>query len=137
MRNPILATLVVLGAALCACSVSVTKQADVCIAANDGKELTIVGYVKVAPFTVVSGNDFRIEVAESMSSDGGIGAYVNVGTGKSTMKKLPREFTSDDVELTLEDGSIEGYGDRVAFTGQLTVNGDSCNIYDVARLASP
>lgn len=135
MRNTIFAALVVITAMMPACSV--TKQADVCVAANDGELVTIVGHVKVAPFTVVSGNDFRIEVVESMSSEDGIGAYVNVGTGKNTMKKLPREFTVDDIELRLDDQSTEGYGDRVAFTGRLAVSGDSCNIYDVEQLASP
>lgn len=134
MRRTILA-LVVTVLALPGCSV--TKQAEVCVAANNDKQVTIVGYVKVAPFTVSSGDDFRIEVVESMSDDDGIGAYVKVGTGNNTMRKLAGEFTAADIELTLDDGSTEGYGDRVAFTGELTVNGDSCNIYDVDKLASP
>ena len=134
MRHILLATVVT---ALVLPGCSVTKQSEVCVAANDGKVVTVVGYVKVAPFTLVSGDDFRLEVVESMSSDDGIGVYVNVGSGNNTMRKLPAEFTANDVELTLDDGSTEGFGDRVAFTGELTVNGDSCNIYDVTKLTSP
>lgn len=134
MRRTILAFLVT---ALALPGCSVTKQAEVCVAANDGEVVTVVGYVKVAPFTVVSGDDFRIEVVESMSDDDGLGAYVKVGTGNNTMRKLPSEFTSNDIELTLDDGSTEGWGDRVAFTGKLTVSGDSCNIYDVDELTAP
>ena len=134
MRRTILALLVT---ALALPGCSVTKQADVCVAANNDKVVTVVGYVKVAPFTVVSGDDFRIEVVESMSDDDGIGAYVTTGSGNNTMRKLPGEFTANDIELTLDDGSTEGFGDRVAFTGKLTVSGDSCNIYDVDTLSSP
>ena len=129
--------LVLLVTALALPGCSVTKQAEVCVAANDGKVVTVVGYVNVAPFTVSSGDDFRIEAVESMSDADGIGAYVNVGTGNNTMRKLAGEFTANDIELTLADGSTEGYGDRVAFTGELSVSGDSCNIYDVKQLASP
>ncbi|MCA9710965.1 MAG: hypothetical protein KDK70_34305 [Myxococcales bacterium] len=126
-----------LGLALGPSACSVTKQAEVCVQANDGQQVTVVGYVNVAPFTLVSGNDFRIEVVESMSERDGIGAYVKVGTGPNTMKALPGEFSASDVELTLADGSTEGYGDRVAFTGRLSVHGDSCNIYDVETLGAP
>lgn len=134
MRRIALALLVT---ALALPGCSVTKQAEVCVAANDGKEVTVVGYVKVAPFTVVSGDDFRIELVESMSDEDGLGAYVKVGTGGNTMRKLPSEFTADDVELTLADGGTVGYGDRVALTGELTVRADSCTIYDVKRLSAP
>jgi hypothetical protein len=134
--RPRLLALVVL-AALSACEVS--KHAEVCVPANDGKVVTVIGYVTVGGFSLVSSdNTFPIKIAESTKAEQSIRVSVQQGTGPNTMKQLPEgDFKADDVEITLGDGAKKGVGDRIAVTGKLTVNGDTCAIYEVDELKAP
>jgi hypothetical protein len=129
--------IVALAAALGACEVS--KRAEVCVAANHDKVVTVIGYVSAGSFSLVSSdNTFPIKLVESMKDEDAIRVSVKQGTGPNTMKQLPDgDFTGDDIELTLADGGTKGYGDRVKVTGKLTVNGDTCAIYTVDKLEAP
>ena len=134
-RRPLVAALAFV--ALAGCEVS--KHGEVCVAANDGKSITVIGYVDVGGFSLVSSdNEFPIHVVEKMRADEYVRVSVKIGEGPNTMKLLPAgDFTNDDVELRLGDGSTKGWGDRVAITGELTVSGDSCAMYGPVTLAAP
>jgi hypothetical protein len=127
----------VLGASLIGCEVS--KHSEVCVPANDGRVTTVIGYVAVGGFSLVSSDEeFPIRVVESMKAEEGVRASVKMGSGPNTMKPLPEgDFTNDDIELTLADGSTKGWGDRVKVTGKLTVSGDTCAMYTVDKLEAP
>jgi hypothetical protein len=128
---------IALAAALCGCEV--TKHSEVCVPANDGKTVTVIGYVTVGGFSLVSSdNSFPVKIAESMKAEENVRVSVKMGGGPNTMKPLPDgDFTNEDIELTLADGSTKGWGDRIAATGKLTVNGDTCAIYTVDSLTKP
>lgn len=135
-RHPL--TLLVLGiVALAGCEVS--KRADVCVPANDGKTVTVIGYVDVGGFSLISSdNEFPIRIVEKMRNDEHVRTSVKIGEGPNTMKPLPAgDFTNDDIELQLGDGSKKGWGDRVAVTGKLAVDGDSCSLREPVTLAAP
>ena len=123
--------------ALAGCEVS--KRGEVCVPANDGKEVTVIGYVDVGGFSLVSSdNEFPIQLVEKMRAEEYVRVSVKIGDGPNTMKPLPEgDFTNEDVELRLGDGSTKGWGDRVAITGKLTVSGDSCAMYGPVTLAAP
>jgi hypothetical protein len=123
--------------AVAGCEVS--KRGEVCVPANDGKEVTVIGYVDVGGFSLVSSdNEFPIQLVEKMRAEEYVRVSVKIGDGPNTMKPLPEgDFTNDDVELRLGDGSTKGWGDRVAITGKLTVSGDSCSMYGPVTLAAP
>lgn len=123
--------------AIAGCEVS--KRGEVCVPANDGKEVTVIGYVDVGGFSLVSSdNEFPIQLVEKMRAEEYVRVSVKIGDGPNTMKPLPEgDFTNDDVELRLGDGSTKGWGDRVAITGKLTVSGDSCSMYGPVTLAAP
>lgn len=122
---------------LAACEV--TKRAEICVPANDGKVVTVVGYVIIGGFSLVSSdNEFPIQLGESTKAEQTVRVSVKQGTGPNTMKQLPEgDFQADDVEITLADGATKGVGDRIAATGKLTVTGDTCAIYTVDTLTKP
>jgi hypothetical protein len=129
--------LVVLVATAVACEVS--KRSEVCVATNDGKVVTVIGYVAVGGFSLVSSDgEFPIRLVERMKDDEGIRVSIKMGSGPNTMKPVPKgEFTNDDIEITLADGSTKDWGDRIKVTGKLSITGDSCAIYTVDRLEAP
>jgi hypothetical protein len=129
--------MLVLVAALAACEVS--KRAEVCVPANNDKVTSVIGYVTVGGFSLVSSdNEFPIRLAESTKAEEGVRVSVKMGSGPNTMKPLPEgDFTNDDIEITLADGSTKGWGDRIKATGKLTVSGDTCAIYTVDELETP
>lgn len=137
MRTRVIVSVAALAAALGACEVS--KHTEVCVPANDGKTVTVIGYVSVGGFSLVSSDgSFPIKLVESMKAEENVRVSVKMGDGPNTMKPVPQgDFTNDDVELHLADGSTKGWGDRVAATGKLTVNGDTCAMYTVDSLTAP
>jgi hypothetical protein len=134
MRATLLLALVGLGCG------EVSKREEVCTAANEGKTITVIGYVTVDGFSLInSDNEFPLSLRESMRADEEIRAFVKLGEGPNTMQPLPKdEFTQDDIELHLADGSTLGWGDRVAATGELALRtGDRCTLRPITNLAEP
>jgi len=136
-RRPLAVAAVLAFAALLGCEVS--KRSEVCVAANDGKVVTVIGYVDVGGFSLISSdNEFPVKVVEKMRADEHVRVSVKIGDGPNTMKALPAgDFTNDDIELRLGDGSTKGWGDRVAFTGKLAIDGDMCSLREPVTLAAP
>jgi hypothetical protein len=122
---------------LAGCEVS--KRSEVCVPANDGKIVTVIGYVAVGGFSLVgSDNEFPVRLVESMKSEDAVRVLVKFGDGPNTIKPLPDgEFTNDDIELHLADGGTKGWGDRVKATGKLLVAGDTCTIMSLDSLTAP
>ena len=135
--RPIMTSLLAVATVALLTSCSVSKRSDVCTADNDGKETTVTGYVSFGGFSMISGNEFPLRLVESMSAEDYIIAYVPMGEGENTLKKLPDSFTQDDIELRLDDGGTKGYGSRVAVTGTLSVSDDYCALRKVTKVASP
>jgi hypothetical protein len=116
----------------------VSKRSEVCVPANNDKVVSIIGYVSVGGFSIISDNDFPVKLVESMQSEDEITVYVDLGNGPNTMKPLPNgDFTNEDIQLNLADGGTKGWGSRVKVTGRLTVNEHTCAIYDVDKLEAP
>jgi hypothetical protein len=132
-----LALVFVTAAALAGCEVS--KRSEVCVAANQGKSVPVIGYITVGGFTLVSSDgEFPLKLAESMGAEEHIRAYVKLGEGPNTMKPLPQgDFTNEDIEVRLADGSTKGWGDRIKVTGTLAVDGDTCTLRGPVTIEAP
>lgn len=128
---------IAIGAALVGCEVS--KHSEVCVPANDGKVVSVIGYVSAGGFSLVSSdNEFPVKLVESMGAEENVRVSVKLGEGPNTMKPLPEgDFTNDDIEIRLADGSTKGWGSRIKATGKLTVNGDTCAMYSPDSLTAP
>ncbi|HET6585541.1 MAG TPA: hypothetical protein VFG69_18910 [Nannocystaceae bacterium] len=128
---------IAIAAALGGCEVS--KHSEVCVPANDGKVVSVIGYVSVGGFSLVSSdNTFPIQLVEKMGAEENVRVSVKLGDGPNTMKPVPEgDFTNDDIEIRLADGSTKDWGDRIKVTGKLTVNGETCAMYSPDSLSAP
>jgi hypothetical protein len=84
-----------------------------------------VGYAKIKDRIVFADEDrFPVTIKQSKYGTGGIDADVMLGTGPNTVAPIPDAYEDADLKLTLDDGSIRGYLDRVAFSGRLFLRDD-------------
>jgi hypothetical protein len=136
-RRPLVAAVAFAMVVLAGCEVS--KHSEVCAPANDGKTVTVIGYVDVGGFSLISSdNEFPIRIVEKMRAEEYVRVSVKIGEGPNTMQALPAgDFTNEDIELRLSDGSTKGWGDRVSVTGTLAVTGDTCSLREPVTLAAP
>jgi hypothetical protein len=123
--RPLVAAVVLAVVTLAGCEVS--KRAEICVPANDGKTVTVIGYVDVGGFSLISSdNEFPIKLVEKMRNEEHVRVSVKIGEGPNTMKALPAgDFTT------------KGWGDRVAVTGTLAVTGDQCSLREPVTLSAP
>jgi hypothetical protein len=99
--------------------------------ANDGKRVSIEGYVTMPTTSYQSGSSAQLDFIErpnEFSAPFNFILSVNVGDGKNTMKTLPDKYKAEDIVITGKNGEKIGVGDRVKITGKLSANSDYCSL---------
>jgi len=99
--------------------------------ANDGKRVSIEGYLTTPTTSYQTSNSAQLDFIErpnEFSSAFNFILSVNVGDGKNEMKTLPDKYTSADIIVTGKNGEKIGAGDRVRITGKLNVSSDYCSL---------
>jgi hypothetical protein len=100
-----------------------TTFEDVCGKPNEGKRLSLEGYLNFPEhFTVSKGSDPTVMLLLRPSPGAGanpVGASVVLGNGPNRVAMPPKSFTPADLKLTTADGATVGYRDKVRVSGTM------------------
>lgn len=96
-----------------------TAFADVCDRANDGKRVAVDGYL-IFPESFTESSSVVLRMHETDAFDGDpIGVQAPVGTSANQIEKVPDQFSDDDMQLHLADGSVVGFLTPVRVSGKV------------------
>jgi hypothetical protein len=97
-----------------------------CDAANDGKTVTVIGYLSTPLMAGVCGDTCSVDLAETREyTNKTLTLLVPAGTGPMTMKPLPtdlqflQEIGADAFTVVDSDGKEQRVGERLRVTGTL------------------
>lgn len=106
--------------------------------ANDGKNVSIIGYLALPNNSYTTGSSGQLEFIERPNDISGLDFIlsVTIGSGNNTMKALPDKYTTNDVKVKGKNGEKIGIGDRVKITGKLSSNDSYCslNVKEIEKL---
>ena len=92
----------------------------VCDKSNDGKRLSLEGYVDF-PSSFKS-NEISIMMRlrpELRSSPRVVGVSVELGNGPNRVEMPPKSFTPENIKLHTSDGRVAGFMDKVKVSGTM------------------
>lgn len=104
---------------------------DVLDEANNGKRVTIEGYIALPTSSMISDESVQLALFErgnQFSSPLNFIVDMPVGSGKNTMNKIPLKYEKTDVAITGNKGEAITIGDRVKITGSFTVYSSFCSM---------
>jgi hypothetical protein len=125
-------------AALVACGFSPKSGesiGEVCKKENDGKTLSVAGYLVEPKMMVFCGDTCTLRLSEApIEREPTLITSFKVGEGAGTMGKLPEKFTSKDIHVTDHAGKSFGVGQPVRLTGKLSMNDSLCSMFAVEKI---
>ena len=96
-----------------------TSFSDVCSRDNDGRRVAVDGYLNF-PDVFTRSQSVVMRLHESDAFVGyPIGVQMSFGTELNQIEDVPDEFTNDDLQAHLADGTIAGFGTRVTVSGKV------------------
>ncbi len=115
---------------------------DVCTQDNDGKEVSVSGYLtmsKVITMCSQNGCPFYVQQKRGKVNDDEQSVRVSFpeGKGPRELEPLPKSYTDADVVIRDDDGKTVSIGDPIRVTGKVNVPDDkSCAIYKPTSIES-
>jgi hypothetical protein len=111
---------------------------EVCKKENDGKTLSVSGYLAAPKMMVFCGETCTLRLSEArVEREPTLITAFKVGEGAGTMQKLPEKFTSKDILVTDHAGETLGVGEPVRLTGKLMVSDSLCSMFLVDKIEAP
>lgn len=99
--------------------------------ANNGKRVTIEGYLALPSSSMISDESVQLALFERAGQFHSSLSFIldmPVGSGKNTMKKIPLKYAKSDVDVTGNKEEKIVIGDHVKVTGKFTVYGTFCSM---------
>lgn len=112
---------------------------NACQNGNDNKYIAVEGYLRTGTTVLCSSREGTrscgLELTDKPDGESKLNVYVEVGTGKSQMDQLPKNYGKDDLRIRDKDGRTFGALDRVRILG-VAKNGDAVvnNSYTVCYM---
>lgn len=96
-----------------------TAFAAVCDRANDGKRVAVDGYL-IFPSSVSDSTSVMMLMHEGDAFEGApIGVQIPFGTAANQVENVADQFSDDDMQLHLADGSVVGFLTPVTVSGKV------------------
>lgn len=96
-----------------------TAFADVCDRANDGKRVAVDGYL-IFPASFTESTSVMMLMHEDDGFSGApIGVQIPFGTEANQVEEVADQFSDDDMQLHLADGSVVGFRTPVTVSGKV------------------
>jgi len=110
--------------------------AAACAPENDGQQASVNGYFQL-DFMVFCTDSCTLGFAETPDGDSPLAPDVRVGSGRNQMRELPDDFMAADFQVTTQDGTKLGLGDRMQLSGKMSIAPDVCLMYVDQIRAAP
>ncbi len=110
--------------------------AAACAPENDGQQASVNGYFQL-DFMVFCTDSCTLGFADAPDGDSPLAPDVKVGSGRNQMRELPDDFMAADFQVTTQDGTKLGVGDRVQISGKMSIAPDVCLMYVDQIRAAP
>lgn len=104
-----------------------TNYGAVCQPENNGKYVSVSGYLNVGELTVCRDrkSDGKtaclMELRETPNAQKGFGVSILQGGGENQMNEIPPEFKPEDIKIRAADNSPVSFADRVKITGKAEI----------------
>lgn len=109
--------------------------ADVCKKENDGKEVSVSGYLVEPKMMTFCSDSCTLRLsATRQEKDPTLTTSFMVGDGKGQMKELPKKFTAKDIDIQDSAGKHFSPGSAVRLTGKLMVNDSLCSMFKPEKI---
>lgn len=96
-----------------------TAFASVCDKANDGKRVAVDGYLYF-PNSFSDSQSVVLRLHETDAFDGTpIGVQIPFGTAANQVEEVEDQFTDEDLQVHLADGSVAGFRTKVKVSGKV------------------
>ena len=131
MRKVILFCVAVLLFGACGEKASETIEfANSCKVENDGKYVSIAGYLKAGSSIFCSNigggrMDCSLTLTEKPDAETGYKASIEQGSGKNQIEKFERNYKKEDLKIRDNAGAMVAIGDKVKLTGKFSVTPDA------------
>ncbi len=108
--------------ALNGCAKPVAVAFDqVCTKENNEQYISVEGYLRTGVTVLCSSHGGKrtcgLELFDKPDGQSKISVDIEEGTGKSQMEALPKNYSSEDLKIRAQDGSMIGTRDRVRIIG--------------------
>lgn len=104
--------------------------AEVCKKENDGKQLSVSGYLTVPKMLTFCSPKCTMHLAPAkVEKDVSLSTAFAVGDGPGEINKLPDTFTAADVDVRDSAGKRFGAGAPVRLTGKVSVSDGLCSMF--------
>jgi hypothetical protein len=91
--------------------------ANVCDKANDGKRVSLVGFLRF-PDSFTGEQSVVLRMYETGDFKGKpVGVQTEFGTGVNQLEKVADQYTDEDLKVHLPNGQVAGFGTKVKVSG--------------------
>jgi hypothetical protein len=96
-----------------------TPFAEVCARENDGRRVAVDGYL-IFPDSFTEAQSVMLRLHETDAFNGTpVGVQIPFGTAPNQLQQVADQFSDEDMQVHLADGTVAGFGTKVTVSGKV------------------